>query len=147
MELRIGKKPDPRISPLWAWHQFQSEEKREPDLRCSGLLPKGSQGVRIEFEKEAHSVLLSDFSLWHHVLNNWFIDKESTRDEKIHQEHDLELNTNDEQTLIEDSWQKIFDLNSRTQDSADSFQNRSIQAALWSISLSEVKKVDVFIAR
>lgn len=64
MEKRIGGRPDTSY-PIWAWYQYDSKKKPKPDLRHNALLYKGQKGVRLEIEKEDHSVLLSDFILWH----------------------------------------------------------------------------------
>ena len=61
------------IYPIWFWHQYKNSKSKRPDLRESGLLSKGTKGVLIEFEKPETEILLSDFNLWHFVLNYWHI--------------------------------------------------------------------------
>ena len=73
MENRIGKKPNKSIYPIWSWYQYKNSESKRPDLRTSSFLPKGTKGVRIEFKKSETEILLSDFNLWHFVLNYWHI--------------------------------------------------------------------------
>ena len=55
-----------------SWHRWNGPPCR-PDLRCSGHLAKGEEGVRLKLECPADRVLLSDFSLWHYVLNYWYL--------------------------------------------------------------------------
>jgi hypothetical protein len=55
-----------------AWHRWNGPRCR-PDLRCSGHLAKGEEGVRLKLECPADRVLLSDFSLWHYALNYWYL--------------------------------------------------------------------------
>lgn len=80
MRHRIGNPPRSSVRPLWAWHTWQGRRAR-PDLRSSGHLPRGTRAARIEFAAEPSTVLLSDFSLWHYVLNYWYLPA-SSRDEK-----------------------------------------------------------------
>ena len=51
MEQRIESKSEIMSLPLWAWYQWDGIERRKPDLRSSGHLPKDQRGVRIEFEQ------------------------------------------------------------------------------------------------
>ena len=80
MRLRLGPPPSSNSFPLWAWYQWQGASKKRPDLRFSGHLPSGETGVLIEFLAEADEVLLSDFELWHYVLNYLYLPS-SSRDE------------------------------------------------------------------
>ncbi len=73
MEHRIESESETVSLFLWAWYQWDGIERRKPDLRSSGHLPKGQRGVRIEFEQSDKGVLLSDFDLWHYVLNYWYL--------------------------------------------------------------------------
>jgi len=49
------------------------KKKRMPDLRSCGHLPRGIPGIRLELEVEEERVLLSDFSMWHAVLNQTYL--------------------------------------------------------------------------
>ncbi|WP_304342657.1 DUF3841 domain-containing protein [Chryseobacterium koreense] len=73
MEARISNKPVKNMFPIWAWFQYNNAQNQRPDLRNVGFLPKGTKGVRIEFDKKDEAVLLSDFNLWAYVLNYWYI--------------------------------------------------------------------------
>ena len=42
-------------------------------LAVCGHLPKGERGVRLELQVADDRVLLSDFDLWHYVLNYWYL--------------------------------------------------------------------------
>ncbi|MBN2032660.1 MAG: DUF3841 domain-containing protein [Deltaproteobacteria bacterium] len=75
MEINIGPPPRSWCFPLWAWFQWEGEKRRRPDLRAGGHLGKGETGIRIEFECFEGSALLSDFDLWHYVLNYWHLPK------------------------------------------------------------------------
>jgi hypothetical protein len=69
MRQRLGKPSFADCFPLWAWLQWQGCSKKRPDLRFSGHISPGGTGVLIEFHEDASQVLLSDFELWHYVLN------------------------------------------------------------------------------
>jgi hypothetical protein len=48
---------------------------------------------------------------------------------------------------IERSWERIFDLNFSAHDIAEPLPQKSIQATLWEVKLSSIRKVQHFIAR
>lgn len=157
MESKIGKRPFGNAYPIWAWFQYENINRRKPDLRRSGFLEKGNRGVRIEFEKDEREILLSDFSLWHHPLNFWHIADDEAEDDRfdafLKNENIDILNLNSENAplhikeKIENSWEKILDMNYSPEYTALPFENKSIQATFWSLSLDEIKKIDYFIAR
>lgn len=155
MEKRISPKPFENALPIWAWYHYLNVDKKRPDLRSSGFLPKGQKGVRIEFRKKESEILLSDFDLWHCVLNYFFI----TDNEKEDAEFDALLNkfglkfTERENVpvqiheIIIKSWEKILDMNYSSEYSVSPFDKKSIQATFWSLSVNEIIKVDTFTAR
>ncbi len=48
-----------RKYPVWAWHSWGGNRKM-PDLRATGHLPSGTQGVRLHLNAPRHLVLT-----WH----------------------------------------------------------------------------------
>jgi hypothetical protein len=44
MDKRIGKRPFSECYPVWAWYQYNGSNKRKPDLRSTGFLPKSTKG-------------------------------------------------------------------------------------------------------
>ncbi len=155
MEKRISPKPFENALPVWAWCHYLNADKKRPDLRGSGFLLKGQKGVRIEFRKKRSEVLLSDFDLWHCVLNYFYI----ADNEKEDAEFDTLLNklglkfTERENApteiheMITKSWEKVLDMNYSSEYSVSSFEKKSIQATFWSLSVGEIVKVDKFTAR
>lgn len=147
IELKIGKKEYKNQYPIWSWFQYSDSKKKRPDLRHSCLLEKGTYGVRIEFEKPNNEILLSDFILWHHVLGYWFIPSNNLEEEYfdglLKQNNlkfgDIENYTPEINNVIQNSWNKIFNLNK--------IENRSVQATIWNIKKEEIIKVDYFKAR
>ncbi len=138
---RIGVPPDGIRYPVWAWYQWEGKRKRR-DLRQSCYAPRGTPMVQIEFEVDQDFVLLSDFDDWHMVLNNSYIaDSEQEFDEFY------SFSSCDMQERIEKSWVKIFDIEKCVPNWSTPLDQKSIQATLWEVNISQVKKVEHFIAK
>lgn len=110
--------------PVWAWYA------PKPDLRASALLPRGTRGVRIEFEAPAHAMLLSNFDAWHCVLNGSYL---ALCEDEYHK-----VGAKFTAAQVEQSWTRIFDLQKT---------DLYIQAVVEQITLSQVVRVDTFVAR
>lgn len=134
------------IYPIWGWYIYNGLHKK-PDLRCSGHGASGKQMVCIELEISDNKVLLSDFDLWHYVLNNWYLG-DSTNEEELDDEWEWldTLPKQERQNIIEKSWDKIFNikkpLNGRFNSSGE-----YIQGTFWELRFNEVKKAQIFEAR
>ena len=161
MERRLKTpKPSEDSMPIWAWWQWWGDRRR-PDLRASGYLPKGTRGVRVELQVEADCVLLSDFELWHYVLNYWYLpktEKEGSEFEKkltraelslVGCTHDRPLSHAGFHREVENSWERIFDLSWTDPHHriVAVSKNRLIQAALWKLSMDDVVESKEFTAR
>ncbi len=156
MHKRLQYYPSRRAFPLWAWYQWDGECRRKPDLRCNGHLPRGTKGVRIEFDIDNNCVLLSDFELWHYVLNYWYLPATlmdgKTFEEKL---ENVGLSFYKMKPLpdpmyhntIMESWERIFELDWYEKDLVAPKVEKSIQATLWKITMENVRRVDAFIAR
>lgn len=116
--------------PIWGWYIIDGKNKK-PDLRCSGYSERGKDLVCIEAQIPDERVLLSDFDLWHFVLNDYLFDENDDLDENL-----LE----DIQELKEESWKKIFV-------SKDFIQGAYIQATFDKLKLEEIVKVIHFKAK
>ena len=141
MVKRIGPPPANVRYPVWAWYQWEGARKRR-DLRESGYAERGTPMVQIEFVADSESFMLSDFDTWNLILANHFVANNE-------QEWDLfyEIHPNPKQSDVEASWAKVFDLNSYALNWTSSPEEKSIQATLWQIEMSQVKKVEHFIAK
>ena len=140
MRNRIGAAPDGVQYPVWAWYQWEGQRKRR-DLRCSGYANRGIPMVQITFEADPRDFLLSDFDAWHFVLNNNYL-----ADNKA--DWDAFCAIREPQTdQITASWDKIFDLNRYTPNWDLEPEFRSVQATLWEIRMSQVIKVEHFLAK
>lgn len=141
MSQRIGPPPDGIKYPVWAWFQWEGKRKRR-DLRLSGYAKRGTPMVQIEFEIQRDKVLLSDFDDWHLVLNNSYC-ADSEEDFNAF----YALNPRDAQRQTENSWIKIFNIESFVPGWTLAPDEKSIQATLWELKLSQVRKVEHFIAK
>lgn len=147
--------------PMWAWYQWEGQRKRR-DMRESGHAKRGEKIVQLTIEVEDQSVLLSDFDLFHHPLNGWYLpldEKDDLEFEKLYESfgysfQDLsnpDIQTNDMKQLrnkIVLSWDRVFFR--EREDNGWLYrknENRSIQATFWELRLEQVVKAEVFIAK
>ena len=138
---RIGAPPADVEYPVWAWYQWEGKRKRR-DLRHAGYAKRGTPMVQIEFEAEETTILLSDFDDWHLVLGNHYI---------ADNEADLDRfylpGSEESQGEICASWEKVFDLDRYTPNWDCPPERQSIQACVWEVHMSQVKKVEFFTAK
>lgn len=156
MEKRVSVKRPENAFPLWACYQWDGEQHKKPDLRSSDHLPKGQKGVRIEFQINDHLVLLSDFDLWHFVLNYWYL-PQSTANGELFEAKLAENGLSFFQSkplpdpafyeIITKSWERIFDIEWEEKDLTVPKVQKSIQATFWELRLKEVRRVDEFTSR
>lgn len=133
--LRYGlSKPKKSNYPFWAWYKYSSE-KNKPDLRHSAHAPRDTKCVCLELEISDNLVLLSNFDLWHCVLNNIPIFDDSEWDKKYAEYK--KLSTISQNKIKKGSWEKIFT------DLTDS----PIQATFWELKNQDIKDVRFFTAR
>jgi hypothetical protein len=162
-QMKHRLKPPPwgkNAFPLWAWYQWEGKKRRMPDLRSGGHLENGHRGVRLEFIVPEDRILLSDFELWHFILNYGYLpesDEDDVRFENIMKKNHLSVARFSHRNplpqkyhrILEKSWERIFDLswiaNNPGMCSAD--EKQSIQATLWEINLIDVIRATEFIAR
>lgn len=156
MKARIGPPPGKKCFPIWAWYQWEGEKKRKPDLRATGHLNKGEKGVSIEFECDDGEALLSDFELWHYVLNYWYLPKSEHEGKAFEAELAIHGLSFFKQKPIPDaeyhrrivgSWNRVFDLNWSEPDLAEPFARKSIQATIWQLTINQVMGCKHFTSR
>lgn len=153
---RIGPAPSGCQSLIWAWYQWQDQAKPKPDLRFSAHLPKGTAGVRLEIEVADAQLLLSDFALWQHVLNYWYLPESEADAEAFAAELErLGLSFHAARPLpnpayaerIRQSWLRIFDLDWCDEYVAYPKPNKPIQAVFWELHIEQVQHAQHFIAK
>lgn len=146
----LGPAPLAVAFPIWVWYQWGNAHKRRPDLRHAAHLPRGECGVLLECECPIDSVLLSDFVLWHYVLNNWYLPTDEA-DEQAFDGHysSPSVPAEERQQQKTDSWQRIFDLewSDPKEEYAVRRDKKSIQGTLWELPLSQVQSAKLFVAR
>lgn len=156
MKIRIGPPPEAWYLPLWAWYQWEGEKRRKPDLRAGGHLGKGEKGIRIEFNCCEDAVLLSDFDLWHYVLNYWYLPTSENEGEVFEAElaaqglsffRQKPVPKAEFHRKIVGSWNRIFDMHWSEPDLAEPFPRKSIQATVWELSLDQVRSYTHFTSR
>ena len=70
MRLRIGEPPIKDVKyPMWAWYQYNSAKSKMPPRSYLDIQEGVSAYMEIEIPDD--EVLLSDFSNWHNVLNQY----------------------------------------------------------------------------
>lgn len=136
MQWRLPPAPASCTSPVWAWFQAHNEAKPRPDLRYGARLPKGIRGVLLTVKVDENEVLLSDFDLWHYVLNDWYLP--DTYSEEDYKTTRLER---------EKSWERIFDLDFAPTDIARPRAEKQIQATFWELHNKQIQDVQEFTAR
>ena len=141
MRKRIGPPPKDIHYPVWAWYQWEGKRKRM-DLRQSGYAKRGTPLVQITFEADEDTFLLSDFDAWHSVLMKQYVAHDETEWNRFYNQH-----AHPQQCDVEPSWDRIFDLTHYTPDWDCTPEKKSIQATLWKIDMSQVKKVEHFLAK
>ena len=155
MRSRLGPPPEPDCTPIWAWYQFDGQKKK-PDLRARGHLEPGTKGVRIELQYPSDRAVLSDFSLWHYVLNYWYLPTSAQDGDAFERElADRGLSFYTRKPLpdaayhsaVESSWDRIFDLDWTEIDVSVPRPQKSIQATVWEINLQQVRDFRPFTAR
>lgn len=117
--------------PIWLWVD-------RPDLRESGHLGKGEEGVLLKVEIDEKDVLLSHFQAWHILLNQSYLELEINEDEP-------EYNKDE----IEKSWEMIFDLDILKQQPnwKSILEKNGVQGVSGKINLDNINLVKGFIAR
>ena len=156
MKMRLGSPPESGCFPVWAWYQWENRNRRKPDLRAGGHLSKGQKGVRIEFECSDKAALLSDFDLWHYVLNYWYLPESEAEGEEFEVElkrHGLSFfdtkplpDPKFHDRMVK-SWNRIFNLEWFEEDLAWPLLSKSIQATLWEITIDQVRNCKHFKSR
>ena len=145
MEKRIGKRPNGVSYPVWAWHTRDWQYKK-PDLRQAGYDTPGTKCVCIELEVPDNEVVLSDYDVWHFILNDWYFDN-SMNEEEWDSKHKYYDRLSPEKKLEKKlkSWQGVFNI---TPYESDWFcRGRYVQATFWVLKSSYIKKVQYFVAK
>lgn len=152
ISLQLAQKvPKPRAAcqyPLWAWQCWDSERSCRPDLRVRWG-KRGETLALMTCEIPDNLLLLSDYQLWHFVLNHDFLANNQTEENHFNalsRQNDAISQKTCEQ-LITDSWQRIFDWHSIDSDYFGQGLGTSIQAVCWEIRQEWITSVQYFRAK
>jgi hypothetical protein len=149
--------------PIWAWYQWEGERKRR-DMRLSAHAKRGEKIVQLTIEVDDQDVLLSDFLLFHYVLNYWYLPEDENDDSEFESKYESLLNSSssherrlsniqtDEmkqfRSKIESSWDRIFFIEKEDDGWLyGKIDNKSIQATFWELRLDQIVKAEHFIAK
>lgn len=140
-----------RITPFWLWLQWESETKPKPDLRFSAHGRAGQPYVLVELEIPDYQqhLLISDFHLWHYVINRWYIPA-SEDDSNAFEEQfgtKLGLGQGERRQRVKASWERIFDMGFADSYVTDPKPKKRLQAVSWYIDPKWVRHIKPFIAR
>ena len=129
----IDLSPNQDAYPIYAWCQELNNKRAISDLRhCKTYIPKGGKGVRITLSLPLNRVMLTDFDLWHCVLNNFSADESLTEEEEDLLDQDGIIKTWDCIIYSNESF-----LNGR-------YPDQSIQATFFNIRPEDIVKVEFF---
>ena len=157
MAVRVGEAPDGVRLPVWAWRAFGGVTKA-PDLRSWAFT--GDKGWLVEVEVADERVLLSDFHLWHFVLNNWYLPM-SEEEARVAEDDNLvgEWEVRVKQRIKElenegfdwlkavhmayeevygKSWEQIFDMGYAIGDYT--YDDKELQATIWELRKEDIVK-------
>lgn len=151
---RLGPTPFRGAWPVWAWYKWDGEARPTPDLSAAGHLAPKERGVRLELEVDDSEVLLSDFELWHYVLNYWYLPislEDADAFERLLEKRGLSRSRpvpiSRYHRRIVKSWERIFDLVWHAKGVTSTKRKKSVQACLWFVDESMVKSKTEFVAR
>ena len=142
MRHRVGPPPRPEIQyPIWGWKQVGNYKKeRHPSLQDG--TPLVSEQVFLTLEIPEDKVLLSDFYLWGEaVLNNFFIPADRADSRQFDKIEGALRNAGipfkewpeDIKAIVQQSWERIFDLGHPNYFQSTHKRNRWIQATFWEL--------------
>jgi len=164
MSLELSKKdvmPEGIRYPIWAWYQWEGKRKKR-DMRGSGFSTRGDPIVQLEIEIPDEKVLLSDFELFHFVLNNLYMASTEEEDEQFQKwieskgikygDWRCDESQNEELQIVKrkivESWAGIFDLTKEDDDWLyGKNEDKSIQAVFWELREDQIIWAREYIAR
>lgn len=152
MVRRVGQPPVPEVSPIWAWYWWDGRARPKPDLRFRMVRGDRVRGVRIEFECDEGTALLSDYSDWSWVAICNAYRAESYSDFRdYHRAVDAtgeapDGTPTDPELLarFRRSWERIFDTTVYRKGWTRKPEERSIQATVWELRMEWVREVTGF---
>lgn len=135
--------------PIWAWECWDLDRNKKPDLRVRWGI-KDENLILIKVNIPDNFVLLSEYHLWHYVLNKWYLPRD-IKDQMNFEKILFKGNLNNEwpfqepfHTLVTDSWQRIFFWKKLNSDFHGENLGSSIQAVFWELKEEWIMDVKHF---
>ena len=128
--------------PIWAWYQWEGKCRKRVDKEFAN---KGDRLIQLTIEIDNAQVLLSDFDLFHFVLNNWYLPVDEADDLRF---EGLDFNNQKlKDEYIRQSWDRIFDI-TKEDDGWLYGKNscKSIQAVFWQLTQENIIEVEEYAA-
>ena len=142
MTKRVGPPPQGVDYPVWAWY-MQNGRHKKPDLRserwCYG--PGDEDYCCIELEIAPQRVLLSDFDVWHSVLNNGLISDTEEEDVALEAFH-ASFSDEEKTAYKEKNWERVFDISPLNNNWTT--RGEWVQATFWELRREDVRAVRFF---
>ena len=142
MTKRVSPPPQGVDYPVWAWY-MQNGRHKKPDLRserwCYG--PGDEDYCCIELEIAPQRVLLSDFDVWHGVLNNGLISDTEEEDVALEAFHES-LADAEKIAYKEKNWERVFDISPLNNNWTT--RGEWVQATFWELRREDVRAVRFF---
>lgn len=142
MTKRVGPPPQGVDYPVWAWY-MQNGRHKKPDLRSErwGYGPGDEDYCCIELEIAPQRVLLSDFDVWHGVLNNGLISDTEEEDVALEAFH-ASLSDEEKTAYKEKNWEHVFDISPLSNNWTT--RGEWVQATFWELRREDVRAVRFF---
>jgi hypothetical protein len=134
---------------IWSWYQWNGTKQPKPDKRFRSVYNyfEDEPYVLLELEINPARVLLSDYDLWHWVLNYWHVGmaRESNRfSNQYNYYKEKPLNNNDGHEKIIKSWETVFDLAQSRKIVQLPKKHQQIQATFFELFFTDIVKVHFF---
>lgn len=116
--------------PIWAWYN----RKNINEIIEESIFEDNIGYILIELEIPDNEVCLSDFDMWHTILNNSFC--EIAANDSLYKKYkDMKYNIPISIELKEKSWKRIFDIHTEM----EYYNHEYIQATFWTIKKEYIK--------
>lgn len=142
MAARIGAPPRGAVWPVWAWY-MRNGKRAKPDLRAERWRcgPGNEEFTCLEIDVPADRVVLSDFDVWHIILNDGLIS--TTEEEHLQLEARFySLPPMRRAAYQQQNWTRVFDVTPFENDWM--MRGKWIQATFWELRREQVRNVRTF---
>ena len=142
MEKRVGPPPEGVKFPVWAWY-IQNGKHKKPDLRIKRWLygPGDEDYTCIELEIPDSQVLLSDFDVWHLILDNWFISETEDEENQLEKYYET-LSPESQKAFLYKNWERVLDISPLNNNWI--IRGECIQATFWELRKEMIRDVKFF---